>query len=571
MTMRTKSSLFMVMLAIVVVATGCGSSGPAAQSGSRSGSTGSTAAATGPKRVVAGIPSNPPMLYNKLNVGGVGGQGAALQDLVHVGLTAYDTARVLQPRLAEQVPSIENGLWRVLPDGRMETTWRIRPNAMWHDGKPFTSDDLAFTLDAVRDRELPALADIRYTAIEGVEAPDSRTFTIRWSRPFIEADAMFSADLAAPMPKHLLEQPYSESKAAFGDLAYWGPEFVGAGPFKVRDMQRGTGLVVDAFDQYVLGRPKVDQVEVRFILNETTLVAGILAGAIELTLARSVSAEQGVQLRDEWKDGRMELLSDDWYVMYPQFVNPNPSVIRDLRFRRALMQATNRQQMADTLEGGLSAVAESFVHPRETEYKDVESSLVRYAYDPRRAVEAIEELGFTKGPDRMYQDPSGQRLEISIYATQLDAHQKMVFTLNDEWPALGIGVDPVIIPPQRAQDAEYRATFPGFSLQGHPRNPNWFYSSEARLPEKNFRGSNNARYMSAELDGHLDRFFSTVPKAERVRALAQIVNHLSDQLVVLPLIWRVDPTMVGNRLVNVGGRGRDATQAWNAHEWDVKS
>jgi ABC-type transport system substrate-binding protein len=226
--------------------------------------------------------------------------------------------------------------------------------------------------------------------------------------------------------------------------------------------------------------------------------------------------------------------------------------------------------MADTLEGGLSDVAESFVQPEETDYKSVESSLVRYAYDPRRAIETIEALGFTRGADRIYEDASGQRLEISIFATQLDAHQKLTFTLADEWPSIGIAVDPVIIPPQRAQDAEYRATFPGFSLQGHPRNANWFYSSEARLPEKNYRGGNNARYMNPEMDALLDRYFSTVPKDERVRVLAQIVHHLSDQVVVIPLIWRVDPTAVSNRLINVGNRGRDATQAWNAHEWDVQ-
>src|SRR5207247_342728 len=108
------------------------------------------------------------------------------------------------------------------------------------------------------------------------------------------------------------------------------------------------------------------------------------------------------------------------------------------------VQATNRRQMADTLEGGLSDVAESFVQPNEIEYKDVESSLVRYAYDPRRAIEAIEGFGFARGTDRIYEDGSGQRLDISIFATQLDAHQKLTFTLADEWPNVGVAVDPVI-------------------------------------------------------------------------------------------------------------------------------
>jgi ABC-type transport system substrate-binding protein len=76
--------------------------------------------------------------------------------------------------------------------------------------------------------------------------------------------------------------------------------------------------------------------------------------------------------------------------------------------------------------------------------------------------------------------------------------------------------------------------------------------------------------MNAEMDALIDRYFATVPKPERNRVLAQIVHHLTDQVVVLPLIWQVDPTMIGNRLTNVGAASRYTTQVWNAHEWDVR-
>src|SRR5687768_13008739 len=97
----------LVLLSILLLLTACA---PAGQSPpSQSNPALSAARPVGqPKRVVAGIPSNPPMLYNQLNVGGVGGQGSAIQDLVHVGLSAYDPSRTLHPRLAEAVPSLEN-------------------------------------------------------------------------------------------------------------------------------------------------------------------------------------------------------------------------------------------------------------------------------------------------------------------------------------------------------------------------------------------------------------------------------------------------------------------------------
>jgi peptide/nickel transport system substrate-binding protein len=560
-----------LLLGILILSVGCAPAATQQPSQSQSGQTVSQRPAAAVKRIVAGIPANPPMLYNKLNVGGVGGQGAAIQDLVHVGLTAYDPQHDLQPRLAEAVPTLENGLWQLLPDGKMDTIWHIRPNAVWHDGTPFTADDLAFTLRVAMDRELPAFGNVAYASIETFAARDPRTFVVRWSKPFVAADSLFNADLATPLPRHLLEREYAENKAGLTELAYWGPEFVGTGPFKVREFERGSHLLVEAFEQYALGRPKIDLVEVRFVVDETTLVANLLADAIELTLARAVSAEQGVQLRNEWKNGRMELTQEDWYVMYPQFMNPNPATIADVRLRRALISGTDRQQMAETLEGGLSGISEAIVHPKESEYREVEPSIIRYPYDPRRSVQLIEELGYTRGPDAIYRDAAGQRLQIEVNATRLDAHQKLDLTLADEWPRIGVAVEPNIIPPQRAQDAEYRATFPGFALQGHPRNVDWFHSKEARVAENGYRGRNNARYANPELDVLIDRYLSTVPKPERTRILAQIAHHMSDQLVTIPLIWRVDPTMIGNRLVNVGARGADATQAWNAHEWDVKS
>ena len=59
------------------------------------------------------------------------------------------------PVLAEAIPSFENGLWKVFPDGQMETTWKIREGARWHDGTPFTSGDVLFTSKLEQDKELP--------------------------------------------------------------------------------------------------------------------------------------------------------------------------------------------------------------------------------------------------------------------------------------------------------------------------------------------------------------------------------------------------------------------------------
>src|SRR5207245_265877 len=217
--------------------------------------------------------SNPPYLYTRLAGTGIGPGAPALQQMLAVTLADLDASGGLRPMLAESVPSIENGLWKVFPDGRMETTWKIRPGARWHDGTPFTSDDLLFTARLFQDPDLTLQRIAGYTYVERLEAPDPQTVTVLWKQPFIEADALF---IVPPLPKALLEKPYADDKANFHLLPYWSDEFTGTGPYRVQQWVKDSHLILQAHDGYALGRPKIDEIEVRLIPDENTFIANIL-------------------------------------------------------------------------------------------------------------------------------------------------------------------------------------------------------------------------------------------------------------------------------------------------------
>src|SRR5205823_11583340 len=124
----------------------------------------------------------------------------------NVGLTHVDRSGVRVPRLARAVPTTDNGLWLVLPDGSMEITWNIRPEAQWHDGAPLTSADLLFTAQLERDPSLPVLLNRLWDGVAGLEAPDAHTIVARWKRPYINADEMFTYRFPSPLPPHALEK-----------------------------------------------------------------------------------------------------------------------------------------------------------------------------------------------------------------------------------------------------------------------------------------------------------------------------------------------------------------------------
>src|SRR5437764_6630433 len=109
------------------------------------GGSSSSSAPAQPKVVTIGLqadrePASPALF-------GASGSGSSTLEhyyAFHAGLTIYDQSGAVVPQTAQKVPSIQDGDWKVLPEGGMEVTWKIKPGVVWHDGTPLTSDDLVF-------------------------------------------------------------------------------------------------------------------------------------------------------------------------------------------------------------------------------------------------------------------------------------------------------------------------------------------------------------------------------------------------------------------------------------------
>ena len=560
----------LLLLASTLLACTQGAAPSAAPSGAGARQTGGDA---GPraKRITAAVRAELPTVSKTLNTIIPG--ATALDRLVSAGLTTTDDKGVIHPQLADAVPSVDNGQWRVFPDGRMETTWKLRPNARWHDGMAVTPDDLSFAITVGNDRELALFNHSALASLDRVEARDGATVTAYWKAPFIDADVMFGKtfndDVVIPLPKHILERVYLEDKISFTDNPYWTSEFVGTGPFKVKDWVKGSSVTLAANEAYVLGRPKLDEIEVRFIAEGGTLLANILAGAVDVTVGeRNFSLDEVSQLA--WPDGKWVPGDRSPIVAFPQLLNPTPPLVSNVVFRRALLMAIDRQEMADTFQPGLALVAHAIISPDLREYADVEPAAVKYAFDLRRAEEMVEGLGYTKGGDGMFVDSSGQRLAMQIRSTTLTENNKSMLSVADYWQRFGLDMERHTIPLARSQEAEYRATFPGFELIRQPRLEvvTRIHSSRARVPENNFRttgGFNYPRYMNPDFDALIDRFYSTVPWEPRMEALRQIVHTVTDQILVMGMFYSTEANMVNNRLIDV-----TPTRAWASEQWSAR-
>src|SRR5439155_20765828 len=124
--------------------------------------------------------------------------------------------------------------------------------------------------------------------------------------------------------------------------------------------------------------------------------------------------------------------------------------------------------------------------------------------------------------DGSFAEPGGRKLSVEVRTTAHDLREKLLFVLADYWQQVGVGLDPIVIPRQRAADREYRATSLSFDFRFNPPEVTRYHSNQAPLPENDYRGNNSARYRSPELDALLDQYVITIPKNERVRLLTQI-------------------------------------------------
>jgi peptide/nickel transport system substrate-binding protein len=564
-------------LLVVMAVTACGQQAPSSQPGSSS----TGAAAGAPRRLIASIMGQPPSLaHARTNPPGTVGSTPgidALEELLVSGLGTLDDQGALRPLLATQVPSAENGAWKVLPDGRMEMTWTIRDGARWQDGTPFTAADLVFTLAVERDKEIPFVHSASLDLIENIQAVDDRTAIVTWASPYIEADTLFTVQLALPLPKHLLENAFIEDKVRFAELPYWGHEFIGTGPFKVRDWVEGSHTVLVANDSYVLGRPKIDEIEVRFIQDGNTLIANILSGTVGVTLGRGLDIEQSLQIRGQRPDIQILYASGGWVPIYPQFQNPSPQIIAEPAFRRALLVAIDRQAITDAINHGLVPIADAFVTPGDRAHASIAASIVKYGYDPRQAGQMVADLGYGRGQDGMFRDGTGQELQVELRTTaQREHHMKALYPVADDWQRIGVGVETLVVPIQRIPDRPYRASYPGFELVGGSNGVNSsdvkkYHSSSAPTPENGFRvAGNNARYMNPELDGLIDRYVTTISFEQRMAVLRQIVHHQTDLVTVMGLFYQLRPTVVAVPLERVTPGNQSGDNAWNAYEWSFK-
>lgn len=498
--------------------------------------------------------------------------------LFNAELDFTDARESPTPYLAQALPELNTESWRVFPDGRMETSYRLKPNLRWHDGAALTAEDFAFAWQAYATPEFGVSASRPIGVMEEVLAPDSGTVVIRWRQLYPDAGAL--AEGFQALPRHILQSAYQAGQAdTLVNHPYWSVEYVGAGPYQLERWEPGAFIEAVAFDGHVLGRPKIERVVIRFMSDENTVVTNLLAGEIHFATDRTLRFQHAMTLRGAWaaNNGGTAILtpSQGRYTLV-QFRSEiaKPRAILDGRVRKAVAHATDRQALNEALFEGQGAPSDSFVSHQVPYFAEIERAIARYPYDPRRTEQLMSEAGFTRGSDGLLVSTAGERFSPELLDETGAHNEQELAIMADSWRRAGIDVQPALLPAAQLSDAQRRASFPAFytTTGGGVREQRLDFLTTATIPspENRWSGQNRGGWSSSEYDRLWHAFATTLDRTDRNRLVVQMEQLASEQLPALMLFFNFGVSAHLAVLKGPDAGAIDSAVNWNVHEWELR-
>lgn len=306
------------------------------------------------------------------------------------GLVEYDQNFKPTPSLAES--------WQASPDGKT-ITFRLRKGVKWHDGKPFTSADVQYTvLEVVK--KLNPRAGTAYKAVVAVDTPDAHTVVFRLSEPSPAIWSVLSSAEAPILPRHLYEGTNPLTNP-------WNAKLVGTGPFVFKEWVRGQHVLLERNpDYWDKGRPLVNRIRFVTIPDPGARAAALEAGEVHYTPysviapadIQRLKAVPGLRVQTQGYGTFIPVFFFDFNLDRPQF--------KDKRVRAAFAHAIDRQALADRVWHGFARPATGPIPRAHTELYAADTR--QYAFDPKRAEQLLDQAGLKRGPD-------GVRLRINHY------------------------------------------------------------------------------------------------------------------------------------------------------------
>jgi len=493
-------------------------------------------------------------------------------------LASYDPDGNIIPVLAAEAPSLQNG--GVAKDG-MSVTWKLKKNVVWHDGKPFTADDVVFNWEYVMDPGTAAVTIGPYRDIVRIDKLDSHTVKIVFKSPAPFWAAPFcGAANGVIIPKHLFQ-------AFKGDKSREAPNNlkpVGTGPYKFVDFKPGDTVRGELNPNYhIPNRPFFDQVEMKGGGDAIGAARAVIQTG-EYDYAWNMQVEDEILKRlEQGGKGRADIVAggniehiqvnttDPWTEVEGERSSAKTKhpILSDPAVRQALNLLVDRGSIQEEIYGRTGVATANFVNAPSR----FVSKNMKWEFSVDKANQILEAAGWKRGGDGV-RAKDGKKLKF-VYQTSINnPRQKTQQIVKQACAKAGIELElkaitaNVFFSSDPANPDTYSHFYTDLQMytttmtQPDPqRFMDQFTSWEVTAKDNKFALTNKTRWRNEEYDKTWKAAETEMDPVKRAALFVKMNDLVIQNVVVIPVVFRPRVAAISNRL-------RDAVQSgWDSDFW----
>jgi peptide/nickel transport system substrate-binding protein len=502
-------------------------------------------------QVIVGL-SQEPTIFNPLKSTLEVDRG--VQFAIFDSLWRIDPDAVLHPNLATEIPSVENG---GISDDGLTYTFRLRDDAAWHDGEPFTAADVVFSHQTIMNPDFVPGTRIGHDQVAEISAPDDYTVTMTLAAPY--APFLLTWADTYIVPEHVLAEVEDLNTAEFNSTAP-----VGTGPFAFQERVAGDHITLQANPNYHGPGPYLDTVIFKYVPDLNVLYTQFQTGEVDATGIQGITAENFAEAQT--LEGKVIHSEPTGFVEFIYMNHGNP-VFQDLAVRQALYAAMDKQNIIDTIYYGVHGPIETYLPTQSWAYNP---DLEPHVFDIAAANAILDEAGWAPGDDGIRQKDD-VRLSFTNSTTAGNAVREQAQQyLQQTWAEIGVDMQienmpAAVIWGDYFNQSQYDSVMVGWTNPPDPDGTSRFHS--AYIPAQGGGGQNTMQYKNEELDTLWEAGVAELDQEARAEIYRQAQQIMRDDLAYLPIFQYVFIEGTAEGLENYRQNAFVVSNQWNIYEW----
>lgn len=460
----------------------------------------------------------------------------------------------LAPRLVTEVPTVENG--GLSTDG---TEWKItlKEGVTWHDGTPFTAEDVKFTIELQQDPNFRAARRDGHELVEEITVISDTELSWKMSSAFAPYMAILASTFI--VPKHAFEG-VDPNEAPFNQAP------IGTGPYTWDSRTPGDNIQLVAYPGYHGSRASIERVVIKYVPDLTMLYTQFKTGDIDVIALQGISADHYAEASA--LPGKTVLAVPAGSVETLAINTGNP-VLSDKAVRQALYLGVDKDTIIEALYYGLPTATESYM-PQQSYYYNPD--LPKHVCDPEAGKKILDEAGWVPGDDGI-RVKDGKRLSF-ICSTTSGNHvrEQMQQFLQQGWKDMGIEMEISNLPPavmwgDHWMQSQYDMAVVGIIFLTGPDPDTLTFMHSQAINAQGGEGQNTFQIAVPELDALLEKGATTVSPEARKPIYAEVQSIIRDELPFLPLFQRNEVRGHKSNLSGFTPNVNVRMNFWNMQDW----